>query len=87
MAIESILRTRLAEIAPQVFILADDSAKHAGHAGAKQGGHYQLTLVSESFSGLSRLQRHRAVMACVADLIPSPIHALSLRALAPGEPL
>ena len=78
------LRTRLADLSP--VALEDDSAAHIGHAGAAGGGgHFSLLIVSEAFNGLSRLKRHQTVMARVADLLPNPIHALSIRALAPEE--
>ena len=80
------LRARLADLEPVAFDLHDDSAAHAGHAGAAGGGrHFSLTIVSQAFSGLPRLKRHQTVMARVADLLPFPIHALSIRALAPEE--
>jgi BolA protein len=80
------LRARLAALAPIVLDIRDDSAEHAGHAGAAAGGgHFFLTIVSESFSGLPRLQRHQRVLREVADLVPHPIHALSIKALAPDE--
>lgn len=82
----STLRERLADLDPVAFDLHDDSAAHVGHAGAAGGaGHFSLTIVSEAFSGLPRLKRHQAVMARVADLVPFPIHALSIRALTPEE--
>jgi BolA family transcriptional regulator, general stress-responsive regulator len=83
--IEALLRERLADFAPQVLTLRDDSAAHAGHAGAREGGHYYLTLVSEQFVAMGRLARHRAVMEKVSDLIPSPVHALSVKLFAPTE--
>jgi BolA family transcriptional regulator, general stress-responsive regulator len=83
--IEALLRARLADFAPQAFELVDDSAAHAGHAGAREGGHYYLTLVSEHFVDLGRLARHRAVMEKVADLIPTPVHALSVKLFSPKE--
>ncbi len=84
--ISGTLRARLADLEPLVFDLHDDSAAHVGHAGAASGaGHFSLTIVSEAFSGLPRLKRHQTVMARVADLLPFPIHALSIRALAPEE--
>jgi BolA protein len=80
------LRARLADLEPMAFDLHDDSAAHTGHAGAAGGGgHFSLTIVSQAFSGLPRLKRHQTVMARVADLLPFPIHALSIRALAPEE--
>ena len=63
-----------------------DSAAHAGHAGAASGGgHFELTLVSPVFAGVNAVARHRLVYQALGDLIPSRIHALSLRAYAPGE--
>jgi len=80
------LRARLAALAPTVLEIHDDSAAHAGHAGAAGGaGHFSLTIVSDCFSGLPRLQRHQRVLRAVADLVPHPIHALSIKALAPDE--
>lgn len=80
------LRLRLARLAPTVLELHDDSAEHAGHAGAAGGaGHFSLLIVSEAFSGLSRLARHQRVLREVADLLPHPVHALSIKALAPDE--
>jgi BolA protein len=85
-SIASTLEARLAPLAPSVFELADDSAEHAGHAGAAGGGmHFSLLIVSQQFSGLTRLARHRAVLDRVGDLIPHPVHALAIRAYAPDE--
>ena len=80
------LRTRLARLSPTVLELHDDSAEHAGHAGAAGGGgHFSLLIVSDVFSGLSRLARHQRVLREVSDLLPHPVHALSIKALAPDE--
>jgi BolA protein len=85
-AVAATLQNRLAPLAPVVFELADDSAEHAGHAGAAAGGgHFSLLIVSEQFAGLTRLARHRAVLDRVGDLIPHPVHALAIRAYAPDE--
>ena len=66
--------------------IADESAGHAGHAGAASGGgHFALTVVSPRFSGLNSIQRHRLVYAALGDLMQTEVHALSIRALAPGE--
>jgi BolA protein len=84
--IAATLRTRLADLSPLALEIHDDSAEHAGHAGAAAGGgHFSLVIVSQAFDGVPRLQRHQSVMARVADLLPHPIHALSIRALAPEE--
>ena len=80
------LRERLARLVPSVLEIYDDSAAHAGHAGAAGGGgHFSLLIVSEVFAGLPRLQRHQRVLREVADLLPNPVHALSIKALTPEE--
>jgi BolA protein len=80
------LRARLAALAPAVLEIRDDSAAHAGHPGAAGGGgHFSLLIVSEVFAGLPRLQRHQRVLREVSDLLPHPVHALSIRALTPSE--
>jgi BolA protein len=86
MDVAEILRERLAVLTPSHLDLTDDSAAHAGHAGAASGGgHFSLLIVSEHFTGKSRLARHRAVLAQVGDLIPNPVHALAIEAYAPAE--
>ncbi|MDQ6621205.1 MAG: BolA family transcriptional regulator [Pseudomonadota bacterium] len=80
------LRARLAALEPTVLDIRDDSAAHVGHAGAASGGgHFSLLIVSEAFVGLSRVKRHAAVYRHVGDLLPHPVHALSIKALAPQE--
>jgi BolA protein len=80
------LRARLQALSPVVLQLDDDSAEHAGHAGAAGGGgHFSLLIVSEQFTGLTRVARHRAVLDRVGDLIPHPVHALAIRAYTPDE--
>ena len=80
------LRARLSRLSPSVLELHDDSAEHRGHAGAAGGGgHFSVLIVSNAFSGLSRLARHQRVLREVGDLIPHPVHALSIKALAPDE--
>lgn len=84
--IPTTLRNRLADLAPTSLEIQDDSADHAGHAGAAGGaGHFSLLIVSKAFSGIPRLQRHQQVLARVDDLLPFPIHALQIKALAPDE--
>jgi BolA protein len=80
------LAARLAPFAPRVLEIRDDSERHVGHAGAASGaGHFSLTIVSEHFLGLTRLARHRAILERVGDLIPYPVHALSIDARTPDE--
>jgi BolA protein len=84
--VKTALEERLAAFSPARLDLRDDSAKHAGHAGAAAGGrHFSLTIVSEQFRGLTRVARHRAILERVGDLIPYPVHALAIHALAPDE--
>jgi len=63
----------------------DDSALHAGHAGAAAGGHYAVTLVSSAFAGKARLARHRLVYDALADVMQRCIHALAITAYTPEE--
>jgi BolA protein len=83
---EATLRARLAALSPTVLEIRDDGAEHVGHAGAAGGaGHFSLLVVSDGFRGLTRLQRHQRVLREVSDLLPYPVHALSIRALTPEE--
>lgn len=85
-SVESLLRERLARLNPLQLVLADDSALHAGHEGAKSGGgHYRLTIVSAEFSGKSTLTRHRLVYTALGELMQCKIHALSIHSLTPDE--
>ena len=70
---------------PEMLEIIDDSAKHAGHAGAAPGGetHYTVHIISESFEGLSRVQLQRAINMVLAPEFESGLHALSLKASAP----
>jgi BolA protein len=79
------MRERLAALAPQRLEIADDSAKHAGHAGAKEGGHYRLLIVSPRFAGCATMQRHRLIYEALGPMMRGEIHALSIRALTPEE--
>ncbi|BEV71295.1 MULTISPECIES: BolA family transcriptional regulator [unclassified Paludibacterium] len=82
----SLIEQRLTALSPQQLLVRDDSHLHAGHAGARAGGgHYQLTIVSQQFSGLNRLARHRLVYQTLGDLMQNRIHALAILALAPEE--
>ena len=74
-----------AALAPVSLSLRDDSAHHAGHSGAREGGHYYLEIVSSRFAGLPRVARHRLVYHALADLMQKGIHALAIEARAPDE--
>lgn len=76
---------RLATLDPVRLEIEDDSASHAGHAGSGGGGHFTVTIVSSQFSNKSLIMRHRVVYQALEELIPSRIHALSIRAYAPDE--
>jgi BolA family transcriptional regulator, general stress-responsive regulator len=69
---------------PTQLQVRDDSHLHAGHAGAKEGRHFDVLVVSERFAGCNRLQRHRLVYDALLDLIPRGIHALAIDAQAPS---
>ena len=81
------IRQRLtAALAPGRLEIRDDSARHAGHPGARAGGgHFTVYIVSERFAGKSLLERHRAVYETMGDAMRSEIHALSIQALTPEE--
>ena len=82
-AIEATLQSGLH---PVHLAIEDDSARHAGHAGAAGGGgHFRVLIVSAAFRGQSQLARQRAVYALLADAMRSSIHALALRTLTPEE--
>ena len=71
---------------PVSLEVVDDSHRHAGHAGARDGrGHFEVDIVSERFAGMAPLARHRAVYAALGQLMLTDIHALSIRARTPGE--
>ena len=84
---ESIRSKLTAGLAPTQLEIVDDSARHAGHAGAGDGGetHFNLLVVSERFTGQSRIERQRAIHALLAEELAGPVHALSVRALTPAE--
>lgn len=79
------MRELLQTLQPQHIEIIDDSALHAGHAGAREGGHYRLSIVSEQFAGKKTMERHRMVYAALASLMQSGIHALNISAKAPRE--
>ena len=81
-----LLEQRLAALEPELIQIYDESAEHAGHAGAVSGGgHYQLIVVSRRFEGQARVARHRLVYQAVGDLMQRQVHALAITALTPEE--
>ena len=81
------IRERLArELAPESLEIIDESAKHAGHAGAASGGgHFIVHIVADAFRDKSLIQRHRLVYDAVGDIMHQEIHALSIQAKTPDE--
>lgn len=73
-------------LAPVSLEIEDESHKHAGHAGARDGrGHFRVDVVSNAFAGMTPIARHRAVYAAMGDLMETDIHALAIRARTPDE--
>jgi BolA family transcriptional regulator, general stress-responsive regulator len=88
MTMAEIMRQKLtASFAPDALDIQDESAHHAGHAGAQPGGetHFNVRIVSKTFEGLSRVERQRRVYAALAEELKSRVHALSLTTLTPAE--
>lgn len=84
--VERIRAALEAALAPRALDISDDSAAHAGHAGALTGkGHFSVRIVAERFAGLPPLKRHRLVYAALETLLETDIHALSIDARAPQE--
>ena len=88
MSVADTMRRKLTErFHPVRLDIIDDSARHAGHAGAQPGGetHFDVTIVSEAFAGMNRVARHRLVYETLAEEIAGGVHALALRTLIPAE--
>ncbi len=84
--VAEIERRLRAALAPRQLRVVDDSARHAGHAGARDGrGHFDVEIESASFAGQGLLARHRQVYAALGELMQTDIHALAIQARAPGE--
>jgi BolA protein len=88
-AIFEVIRDKLTDaFQPLRLEIEDDSWRHAGHAGAREGGesHFTVVIESEAFRGVAKVARQRMVYHALADELAGPVHALSVRALTPGEP-
>jgi BolA protein len=81
------IRARLAALEPLALELEDESERHRGHAGYREGGntHWKLSIVSPRFAGQSTVARHRMVYQALGSLMQHPIHALAITARAPEE--
>ncbi|TAN82703.1 MAG: BolA family transcriptional regulator [Gallionella sp.] len=80
------MRAHLAALDPIAIEITDESARHAGHAGARDGGgHYVLRIVSAQFSGKNTMARHRMIYSALGEMMKREIHALTILANAPDE--
>ena len=80
------IREALAALQPVTLDVIDDSHKHAGHEGARDGrGHFTVRIVSPVFAGKAPLARHRAIYAALGEMMQTDIHALAIEAKATGE--
>lgn len=84
---ENIRRKLEAAFSPAVLEIVDDSERHRGHAGHREGGesHFNLVIEAEAFRGLGRVERQRQINKVLTEELAGPVHALSIRASAPGE--
>ena len=90
MSVETAMRERLmVALEPIRLDLVNESHLHAGHASSPGTGesHFRLLVVSRLFEGRSRVERHRLVNDALADLLRNKVHALAIKAHAPGEPI
>ncbi len=75
-----LIRSRVTELlSPTHLEIIDDSHKHIGHAGNTGGGHFTLIITAEKLNGLTKLESHRLIYSAISDLIPTRIHALSIK--------
>jgi BolA protein len=87
-AIFEAIQTKLtAAFSPSRLEIQDDSSRHAGHSGAREGGesHFNIVIEAEAFQGAAKVARQRMVYKALAEELAGPVHALSVKALAPGE--
>jgi BolA protein len=87
-AVVETIRSKLeAAFTPTKLQVTDQSDKHAGHSGAREGGesHFDVVIETPAFQGVARVQRQRKIYGVLAEELAGPIHALSVKASAPGE--
>jgi BolA protein len=84
---ETIRAKLLSRFQPLHLDILDESHRHRGHAGAREGGesHFQVHIVAAEFTGLTRIQRQRLVYEALADELAGPVHALAVKAEAPKD--
>ncbi len=88
MVVREVIMRKLNEaFAPEVLAVEDESERHRGHGGWREGGetHFRVRIVSAAFTGKSRVDRHRMVNAALAEELRAGVHALAIEARAPGE--
>lgn len=88
MSMQSLIETRLREkLAPSQLCVIDESHLHAGHAGWREGGetHFRVEITADAFTGQARVARHRLVNAALTEAFDRGLHALAVKARAPGE--
>ena len=88
MVVREVIMRKLNEaFAPEVLAVEDESERHRGHGGWREGGetHFRVRIVSAAFAGKSRVDRHRLVNAALAEELRAGVHALAIEARAPGE--
>jgi BolA protein len=87
-SVAAVIRRKLqSAFAPDELLIEDESARHAGHAGASLQGetHFRVRIVSREFEGVSRVERQRKIYAVLKDELAGPVHALSFTTLTPDE--
>ncbi|MDP1997447.1 MAG: BolA family protein [Gallionella sp.] len=79
------MRACLAALEPVLLEILDESHQHAGHVGARGGGHYVLRIASLQFVGKNRMRRHRMIYSALGEMMKRDIHALNIQAHTPDE--
>ncbi len=83
--IEKLRQALASALSPTQLDIEDEGHLHAGHAGARKGGHFRVLIVAEAFAGLSPVARHRRVYEAAGELLKTEVHALAITARTPAE--